>query len=143
MRAWRLHEPVALENLRLDEVDDPAPGPDDVVVAVRAIGLNSSELQVVSGFWEGRGVHAKRTLPFVVGREAAGEVVAVGSDVQERAVGDRVLVHAYWACGRCEHCRSGWENICPNRDHVGRNVPGAYAELIRLPARFALPLPEG
>src|SRR5207248_1963931 len=55
----------------------------------------------------------------------------------------RVLVHAYWPCGRCEDCRGGWENTCPYRAHVGRNVPGAYAELIRVPARFALPLPEG
>ena len=143
MRAWRLHEPGSLDGLRLDEVPDPQLGPQDVLVRVRALGLNSSELQLILGYWEGRGVHAQRRLPFIAGREAAGDVVAVGAAVESHAIGDRVLIHPYWPCGRCAQCEAGDDNRCPNRDHVGRNIPGAWSELVRAPARCALTLPAG
>jgi NADPH:quinone reductase-like Zn-dependent oxidoreductase len=143
MKAWRLHSIGSIDGLRLDEVPTPTVGDNDVLVRVRALGLNSSELQIILGFWEGRGIHSQRTLPFVIGREAAGDVVEVGSAVQSPAVGDRVLVHAYWPCGVCEDCEAGDDNVCPHREHVGRNVPGTFAEFVRVPSRFALPLPDG
>ncbi|GIW07137.1 MAG: oxidoreductase [Dehalococcoidia bacterium] len=140
MRAWRLHAVGSIDNLRLDEVAEPACGPDDVLIRVRAIGLNSSELQLINGEWEG--YHHGRTLPMAPGIEAAGEVIAVGERVADRAVGDRVTVHYWWSCGVCDQCLDGWENTCLQRRQFGRTVDGAYQEVARVPAQFAIPLAD-
>lgn len=137
MRAWRLHAVGSLDHLRLDEVPEPTCGPDDVLIRVRAIGLNSSELQLINGEWEG--YHHGRTLPMSPGIEAAGDVIAVGERVSDRAVGDRVAVHYWWSCGRCDQCLDGWENTCLQRRQFGRTVDGAYQEIARVPAEFTVP----
>jgi NADPH:quinone reductase-like Zn-dependent oxidoreductase len=141
MKAWRLHEVGAPAGLRLDEVERPPLGGEDALVRIGAIGINSSELQIVTGFWEGRGIHSRRTLPFTIGLEGAGEVVDVGPHVRDLAVGDRVAIHYVWSCGVCVDCVTGSENTCLNPTHFGRSVPGAYAEFARVPARFLIPLP--
>ncbi len=143
MKAWQLHEVGTPAGLRFDEIEPPPLADEDALVRIGAIGINSSELQIVTGFWEGRGIHSRRKLPFTIGLEGAGEVVAVGPRVRGVAVGDRVAIHYIWSCGVCEDCVSGSENTCQNPSHFGRSVPGAYAELVRVPARFLVPLPAG
>jgi NADPH:quinone reductase-like Zn-dependent oxidoreductase len=143
VRAWRLHEPGSLEGLRLDKVEPPEPGPGEVLVRLRAIGLNSSELQLVTGFWEGVGVHSERRLPHIPGIEGAGEIAAVGEGVDVSRAGEQVAVHYHWDCGECQQCLTGWGNTCDCAPHWGRNRPGAWAEYSVVPARFALPLPDG
>jgi len=142
VRAWRLHEIGSPRGLRLDEVPRPELGAADALVAIEAIGINSSELQIVTGYWEGRGIHSRRTLPFTIGLEGAGEVVEVGPQARGVAVGDRVAIHYVWSCGICEDCVTGAENTCQNPTHFGRSAPGAYAELARVPAAFLIPLPD-
>jgi NADPH:quinone reductase-like Zn-dependent oxidoreductase len=141
VRAWRLHDVGSPAGLQLDDVPVPVLEPGDALVRIDAIGINSSELQIVTGYWEGRGIHSARTLPFTIGLEGAGEVVAVAPGVRAVAVGDRVAIHYIWSCGTCDDCVRGSENTCRRPAHFGRSVPGAYAELARVPAEFLVPLP--
>lgn len=152
MKAWRVHELGALGNLSLDDVDKPAVGAHDVLVRVRAIGLNSSEAQIIRGEFEQEGMRTpfwwRTPLPLIPGIEAAGEVVEVGAEVKSHAVGDRVTVSYWWCCGQCDACVSGMENMCTAGPHFGttqfgRLTDGAYAEFARVPAEFAIHLPEG
>ncbi|HEY8533133.1 MAG TPA: zinc-binding dehydrogenase [Micromonospora sp.] len=145
MKAWRLPYSKA-DRLDLDEVPTPEPAPGEVLIAVRAIGLNSSEMQLIRGDWDGPGVY--RPYPLIPGIEAAGEIVAVGEGVPADRIGERVTVHYRWSCGQCAECVSGNENTCevaasPTAPKFGRTTHGAYAEYTRVPAGFAIPIPEG
>jgi NADPH:quinone reductase-like Zn-dependent oxidoreductase len=140
MRAWRLNELSGIDALTLDEVDMPEPGPGEVRVRVEAVGINSSELQLLQGYWTEAGVPP--SLPHIAGTEGAGIVDAVGDGVTEPAVGTRIFTNYWWNCGTCHECLSGWENTCENAIRQGRHVPGAYGEYLCMPADQAIPVPE-
>src|SRR5689334_25233985 len=98
---------VGDRRVELREFPDPEPGPNDVVLAIKASGLCGSDLHryrapIVSA--------EESTRLCIVGHEPAGQVVAVGPGVapETASVGDRVMVHHYSGCGRCRQCRSGW-----------------------------------
>ena len=137
MQALRL---IAERQLALVEVDDPpAPGPGEVQVRVRAVALNHIDV------WGFRGMaFAKRTLPLTVGVEAAGEIVAVGTDVGEMRTGTRVAVYGGLTCGVCNACREGRDNLCTDvRGIMGFHVDGFAQALRNVPARLCLPVPDG
>ncbi|EXG82294.1 zinc-dependent alcohol dehydrogenase [Cryptosporangium arvum] len=134
MRAVVLAEPGRVE-VR-DDLPEPTPGPDDVVVLVRAVGLCGSDLSVVAGH------RAVPEFPWVLGHEALGEVVAIGADVVDRAIGQRVVIEPNYPCGRCEPCRNGTTAGCVRRRIVGITEPGVLAERITVPAAFAWPVPD-
>jgi propanol-preferring alcohol dehydrogenase len=124
------------EPLRAMELPDPEPGPGQVLVGIAACGVCHTELDEI----EGRTPPPR--LPVVPGHQAVGEVVAVGEDVSLVAVGQRVGVG--WiatACGACEACRRGDDNLCPEFRATGRDVDGGYAELMVVDERYAHPLP--
>ena len=79
-----------------------------VVVKMRAAGLCGSDLRPYRSTLEGLGARAN----VIGGHEPCGEVVEVGPEVRSLRVGDRVMVHHYSGCGRCEHCLSGWAQLC-------------------------------
>ena len=137
MRALTL---VADRKIELREVAPPAaPGPGEVQIAIKALGLNHIDV------WGWRGMaFAKRTLPLVVGAEAAGEVVAVGSDVSGLSVGDRVVPYGALTCGVCKTCREGRDNLCENPGGVmGFHVDGFARDRVTMPARLLVPIPAG
>jgi NADPH:quinone reductase-like Zn-dependent oxidoreductase len=137
MRALTL---VADRKIELREVaPPPAPGPGEAQVAIKALGLNHIDV------WGWRGMaFAKRTLPLVVGAEAAGEVVAVGSDVSGLSVGDRVVPYGALTCGVCKACREGRDNLCENPGGVmGFHVDGFARDLVNMPARLLVTIPAG
>lgn len=115
---------------------DPTIGPEDVLIRVRACGMNHLDLFTREGE---QGV--RPPLPHILGMEAAGDVVAVGERVTGVRVGDRVLPPPHIACGRCEWCRRGLENLCPHMQVLGRTRHGGYAELLAVPDRNILVLP--
>ena len=134
MRAMRLHG--ARERLRLDEIALPAPAAGEVAIAVRACGVCRTDLHIVDGE-----LPAPR-LPLVPGHEVVGEVAAIGPGVSRHAVGDRVGVP--WlagACGTCEDCLAGRENICAQASFTGLDRDGGYAEYCVARADFCFPLP--
>jgi alcohol dehydrogenase len=137
LRALSLVEDGRLEPVRLPE--PPPPGRGEVQVRMRAVALNHIDI------WSLRGMaFAKRTLPIVAGVEGAGEIVAVGPDVADRAVGEPVAIYAGLVCGACRACREGRENLCENIGGImGFHVDGLARERLNLPARLAFPVPAG
>lgn len=123
--------------LHVAEVADPVPGPDDVLIAVRAAALN--RLDVLQR--EGPGLLPGFALPHVPGMDIAGDVVAVGADVPADRLGERVIVNPAVGCGRCAPCRAGDDAFCTDIRIIGGNVPGGYAELVAVPASHVHPVP--
>src|SRR3972149_5125499 len=138
MRAVVLHEHGGIDKLTYEEHQDPAPGPDEVLVRVRACGVNHLDLLTR----EGR-VASRVPLPHIMGSEVAGEVVGFGPHVQGLEIGTSVAVATRLACGRCEYCVRGEENICLISRAIGLEVPGGYAELMAAPVAHCVPLPPG
>lgn len=150
MRAVRYHRFGGPEELKLEEVSTPKPGPDDILLRVRACGINRYDAQLRRGeyggisleqFYYGEGVSG--LLPHTLGIEPAGEVAACGANVTNVSVGDRILAHSHISCGSCAQCWSGWDNACPQMTIMGVHRAGGYAEYVLLPARNAIRMPEG
>jgi NADPH:quinone reductase-like Zn-dependent oxidoreductase len=125
------------EVLEAAELSQPAPGPGEVLVRVRACALNHLDL------WTRRGLPG-RTIPFphVLGNDVAGEVAALGSPVDGVALGQRVMLQPGTSCGRCLACLSGEDNSCRQYRILGCQIHGGYAEAVRCPAVNLVPLPE-
>ena len=112
--------------VEVGEIDDPTPGPRDVVLAVAGCGICGTDLHILEGEFA-------PTLPVVPGHEFAGEVVAVGSAVTEVAVGDQVAVDPSLHCGECYYCRRGRGNLCERWAAIGVTLPGGAAEYAKAP----------
>ncbi|WP_159765631.1 zinc-dependent alcohol dehydrogenase [Streptomyces sp. HM190] len=125
--------------LVIEERPDPRPGPGQVRIRVEASGLCHTDIHAAHGDWP-----VRPTLPFVPGHEGVGVVEALGEGVTHLEIGQRVAVPWLgWACGRCEHCRSGWETLCERQRNTGYGVDGGHAEKMLASADFAAPVPEG
>jgi 2-desacetyl-2-hydroxyethyl bacteriochlorophyllide A dehydrogenase len=116
-------------------VPDPAPGPRDVVVSVASCGLCGTDLHILQGEFA-------PTLPIVPGHEFAGEIVGIGRDVTELAVGDRVAVDPSLHCHECRYCRIGRGNLCERWAAIGVTVAGGAAEYAVAPVANCVKLPE-
>ncbi len=139
MKAWRLFEPAPIEAKPLvwQDVPDPQPGPGQVRIAVSVCGVCHTDLHTVEG-----DIHPPH-LPVTPGHQVVGVVDAVGSDVDAAWLGRRVgLPWLYDACGGCEFCRRGEENLCPQARFTGFHVDGGYAEYMLARADYVLPLPN-
>ncbi|MEJ2288570.1 MAG: alcohol dehydrogenase catalytic domain-containing protein [Deinococcales bacterium] len=123
---------------RMEDVPDPEPGPGQVSIRIGAAGMCHTELHFESGLLD-LGV-----APVTMGHEIAGVVEDVGEGVDPSRRGERVVVHYYAGCGRCEWCRRGLENLCGElRAEYGFLSDGGYAEHITVPAANAVTLPAG
>jgi threonine dehydrogenase-like Zn-dependent dehydrogenase len=132
--------------LQLAEFPDPAPGPHDVVIAIKASGMCGSDLHPYRATGDS-GSHGlgKASGPVIAGHEPCGVVAAVGSAVDGRAVraDARVMVHHYGGCGTCRHCLTGWTQMCDAGSTVyGRTGHGAHAPYMKVPAYTLVPLPD-
>ena len=122
------------EPLSIEQVPEPEAADTEAIVAVKACGVCRSDWHA----WQGHGEWAGGQVPTgqILGHEPAGEVIDTGSDVDRVSVGDSVVVPVSLGDGSCRHCREGQGNICSNGLAVGFDpeVPGAFAEQIRVPA---------
>ncbi|MGW7089934.1 zinc-dependent alcohol dehydrogenase family protein [Streptomyces sp. NPDC054871] len=117
------------------EVPDPTPGPREVVVEVAACGLCGTDLHILQGEFA-------PTLPVVPGHEFAGEVVGLGREVTELAVGDRVAVDPSLYCYECRYCRTGHNNLCERWAAIGVTTAGGAAQYALAPVANCVRLPE-
>lgn len=127
---------------------DPAPGPGEVVIEMKASGMCGSDLK----FYRAAPGEAQKALglggnaePFIAGHEPCGVIVARGAGVGEREapIGQRVMDHHYAGCGVCPHCRTGWSQLCRAGITVyGVTAHGGHADYLKVPARTLVPLPE-
>jgi alcohol dehydrogenase, propanol-preferring len=140
VRCWQVMRPgpMATAPLALTERVRPEPACDELLVRVLACGVCRTDLHVAEG-----DLPVRR--PGVVpGHEVVGRVEALGHDVHDRHVGDRVgIAWLRRTCGTCAYCRRGAENLCPLSEYTGWTHDGGYAEYATVPAAFAYPLPEG
>jgi alcohol dehydrogenase, propanol-preferring len=128
--------------LTIEDVDQPQPGAQEVLVEVQACGVCHSDLHVADGDWPQLVPITKR--PLILGHEIAGCVVKKGAAVYHLEVGDRVGVPwVYWTCGTCDFCREGNENLCVKQKITGVTVDGGYAEFVKVPASHATRIPDG
>jgi len=125
---------TAPQALEVTTIDDPTPGPDDVIVEVAAVGLCGTDLHILAG--------EHGTLPVVPGHEATGTIVALGSEVRHLRVGDRVAVDPSLPCRACRFCRRGRENLCLTLGALGVTAAGAAAEYLRVSAERCIVLAE-
>ncbi|HEY3066033.1 MAG TPA: zinc-binding dehydrogenase [Methylomirabilota bacterium] len=136
MKALAFNEFGGPEKLRLQDVPDPKPGADEVLVRVRACALNHLDLFVREGI-----PALKTPLPFWTGCDIAGEIADVGAAVSGVKVGDRVAVNPNLTCGRCEFCMQGEDSMCLRYGILGEHVPGGMAELVKVRGDNVLALP--
>ena len=133
MRAVVLDAPGRLE---VREVPAPEPAEGQVLVEVGACAVCRTDLHVIDGEL------ARPKLPLILGHQAVGSIVAVGSGVADRRPGDVVGVPWLgWADGTCSYCTSGRENLCPNARFTGYDLEGGDAELMVTDTRFCLAVP--
>lgn len=119
------------------DMPQPEPGPDEVLLRVRACAVDQFDLKIRYG----KVPHAKP--PIILGHEIAGEVAALGAGVTHWTVGQRVTSTLYLTCGRCRKCQTGRETICENFiGYLGIQTPGGYAEYTTVPEANLVELPE-
>jgi (R,R)-butanediol dehydrogenase/meso-butanediol dehydrogenase/diacetyl reductase len=145
MRAARWH---GRDDVRVEEVPDPTPGPGDVVIRVGYCGVCGTDLEEYreGPIWvpvgEPNPLTGKKA-PVVLGHEFAGEVVALGRDVTRFKVGDRVAPDVLIYCGRCYWCLRHQVNLCQSMAALGLSGDGGLAEYCAAPAGMCERLPEG
>jgi NADPH:quinone reductase-like Zn-dependent oxidoreductase len=137
MKAVRFHEYGEPGVLRLDDVPDPEPGPGEVVVRVRAVGLNHVDVDMRNGT-----SRLPLQLPHTLGFEAGGDVAAVGPGVEGLSEGDRVTPLYQVACRHCEPCLAGRQQFCARLEMLGVQRAGAYAEYVLARADAVVALPD-
>lgn len=138
MKAWIIEKisDLTKENqpLKLIEVPTPKPGEGEILIKIKACGVCHTEIDEI----EGRTPPPE--FPVVPGHQAVGNVEISGSDFFKP--GERVgVAWIYSACGKCEYCLSGQENLCPDFVATGRDANGGYAEYMVVPEKFAYPIP--
>jgi D-arabinitol dehydrogenase (NADP+) len=123
MKAARIEHPG---EARVLAVPDPVVGPDDVLIRVRAAGICGTDLHIFKGEYEA-------TYPLIPGHEFSGEVAAIGRDVQNFQVGDRVTADPNIPCNRCSYCQRNQPNQCRQLSAIGVTQDGAFAEFVIAP----------
>lgn len=139
MRAMQLFAPALAEAMPLRLQNEPVPEPaaNQVLVRVHACGVCHTDLHIIEGEL------IPRAYPVTPGHQVVGWVEKAGEGVPDGYLGQRVGL--YWlhsACGECEYCRSGLENLCPSAKFTGLHVPGGFAEYMLADYRFMVQVPE-
>jgi propanol-preferring alcohol dehydrogenase len=142
MKAMMLHAVTLLEKnehpLQFAEMPVPVPKENEILIKVKACGVCHTELDEI----EGR--TAPTFFPVIPGHQIVGIITDKGKSVSKYKINDRVGVGWFYsACGKCEYCMKGLENLCSSFKATGRDVHGGYAEYISVPEDAAFRIPDG
>ncbi|HET8546943.1 MAG TPA: alcohol dehydrogenase catalytic domain-containing protein, partial [Bryobacteraceae bacterium] len=136
MKAARIHDYGGPGVLRIDDVPEPAYKSTEVLVRVRACALNHLDI------WLRKGMPRAPGLPWVLGSDVAGEVVATGEICERVRTGQRVLLSPGLSCRQCIRCLEGRDNECRAYGLLGAHYPGGNRELINVPEYAVIPIPD-
>ncbi len=137
MKAAVMHN---TREIKIEEYPVPQIGPDEVLIKVMAVGICGSDLHYYSHGRIGKYVVDK---PFILGHECAGDIAAIGSNVQRFQVGDRVAVEPGVTCGRCDACKEGRYNLCPDVEFLATPpFDGAFVQYIKIREDFVFAIPD-
>lgn len=137
MDAAVLHQPMEIS---VEKIEIPIPKEDEALIKVYCIGICGSDIQY---YEHGKIGRYEVNEPLILGHELAGEVVAIGEHVRNVSVGDRVAVEPGVTCGRCEYCKSGRYNLCPDVVFMATPpVNGAWAEYVTVRSDFLFKIPD-
>jgi L-iditol 2-dehydrogenase len=137
MTALVLH---AKEDLRFEERPVPVPGPGQILLEVRSVGVCGSDKHF---YFEGRASSSIVTGPVVLGHEFGGRIVALGPGVDQALLGKRVSVEPQMPCRTCRQCREGLYNLCPNVEFFGvPGTDGALQQYLIVPVENCFPIPD-
>ena len=119
------------------EVPTPTIKPDEVLLRVKACGVCGSDIHFYETDKDGYILYPGLTkFPTTTGHEFSGQVVEVGSAVDDLVVGDMVTAEEMIWCGHCTPCRNGYPNHCATLEEIGFTIPGAFAEYIAVGAKY-------
>lgn len=138
MEAVLFYEHGGPSVLQFEQVPVPEPGPGEALVRLRFAALNHLDIWVREG-WPG----IKISYPHIPGADGAGEVVALGQDVTNFRIGDKVVINSNIGCGNCDFCIAGQDNKCRNWNLLGETISGTYTQYVSIPHRNLYPIPEG
>jgi len=123
--------------LALQDMPEPGPADNEILVKVSVCGVCHTELDEI----EGRTPPPR--LPVILGHQVVGRVAANGKQVKRYRIGDRVgVAWIHSACGQCDFCRAGLENLCEGFRATGRDAQGGYAQYMTVPEGFAYEIPS-
>lgn len=137
MKAAVLNKPG---EIKIKELPEPEIKENEVLIRVKAVGVCGSDVHY---YQTGGAGEYRVTSPIILGHEAAGEVMKVGQKVKKIKKGDKVAIEPGVPCLKCDFCRTGHYNLCP--DVVFMATPphnGAFCEYVKVPEDFAYPLPD-
>ena len=140
MKAVYMTEHGGADVLRYGDLPEPRIGPNDVKVRVRAAALNRLDVFTRAGV---RGTR-RRSFdgPHILGGDAAGDIVEVGSEVKGREIGQRVVVNPRMTCNQCRFCSAGEDEFCTSSGMLGSSRCGSYAEYVAVSSTSAVPIPD-
>ena len=123
----------------MDEKEIPTPGHNDVLIKIHKTAICGTDIHIYN--WD---EWSQKTIPMgmTVGHEFAGEIVALGQEVEGFNIGDRVSGEGHLVCGHCRNCRAGRRHLCRNTKGVGVNRQGCFAQYLCIPAANVFPLPN-
>jgi L-iditol 2-dehydrogenase len=133
MKAALLLEPKKIE---IGEINLPQLKDDEIMISPKYVGICGSDVSLFLGH------RAPPTYPLIPGHEVVGHVSAVGKNVTQLAIGQRVIVEPNYPCGVCTYCRAGRGNICPNKKSLGVTISGCFAEQFVAPVEFVWSVPD-
>ncbi|WP_435018673.1 alcohol dehydrogenase AdhP [Tundrisphaera sp. TA3] len=124
--------------LEVESIPVPEPGAGQILVKIEATGVCHTDLHAIDGDWP-----VKPRLPLIPGHEGVGRVAGVGAGVKHVKDGDRVgIPWLHTACGRCDHCWTGWETLCLAQENTGYSVNGTFAEYALADPDYVGEVPE-
>ena len=137
MKAAFISQNGDLDSIQTGDLPDPVPGPDEVVVQLRAAALNHLDLWVRQGR-----PGLELCFPHILGSDGAGTILEVGKNVDAVHAGDEVILDPGLSCGVCEFCLRGEQSECLHFGIVGLSRPGTFAERVAVPAANVHPAPS-
>jgi NADPH:quinone reductase-like Zn-dependent oxidoreductase len=136
MKAAVIHEHGDLDVVRVEDIEEPKPGPGEVVLKVLCAGLNHLDIWVRKGR-----PGAQLQTSHVLGSDAVGTVAQVGAGVESPKVGEQVILNPGLSCGHCEFCLRGEQSTCVSFGIIGLSRSGTFAEYVAAPAGNCYPRP--